>query len=237
MISHLASSPHPTSWLGDVMHLLTAVFPQVPRAAARWRARRHGVTTLPALADYHERPRRTLTTRRAGDRTGMLAESHSLGETAGRRLSVASRGSYDKAGTWAWGGPYGPSGVSPLGLTPWHKHAHPPLRLINSVEQTRTRPSHGKVLASLSYESLGVCFLVRRQTPVGHGVFMPCHERVAPARKSPGYVKWWRTAAIPDSIRMTQISLYTALNNFVPLHCATWLLVPQTDQIHLPHNR
>ena len=66
---------------------------------------------------------------------------------------------------------------------------------------------------------------------------MPCHKRVAPARKSPGYVKWWRTAAIPDSIRMTQISLYTALNNFVPLHCATWLLVPQTDQIHLPHNR
>ena len=98
MISHLTLSPHPTSWLGDVMHLLTAVFPQVPRAAARWRVRRHGVTTLPALADYHERPRRTLTTRRAGDRTGMLAESHSLGETAGRRLSVASRGSYDKAG-------------------------------------------------------------------------------------------------------------------------------------------
>ena len=98
MISHLALSPHPTSWLSDVMHLLTAAFPQVPRAAARWRARRHDVTTLPALADYHERPRRTLTTRRAGDRTGMLAESHSLGETAGRRLSVASRGSYDKAG-------------------------------------------------------------------------------------------------------------------------------------------
>ena len=98
MISHLALSPHPTSWLSDVMYLLTAAFPQVPRAAARWRARRHGVTTLPALADYHERPRRTLTTRRAGDRTGMLAESHSLGETAGRRLSVASRGSYDKAG-------------------------------------------------------------------------------------------------------------------------------------------
>ena len=98
MISHLALSPHPTSWLSDVMYLLTAAFPQVPRAAARWRARRHDVTTLPALADYHERPRRTLTTRRAGDRTGMLAESHSLGETAGRRLSVASRGSYDKAG-------------------------------------------------------------------------------------------------------------------------------------------
>ena len=55
-----------------------------------------------------KRPRRTLTTRRAGDRTGMLAESHSLGETAGRRLSVASRGSYDKEDTWAWGRPYGP---------------------------------------------------------------------------------------------------------------------------------
>ena len=69
-----------------------------------WRARRHDVTTLPALADYRERPRRTLTTRRAGDRTGMLAESHSLGETAGRRLSVASRGSYDKAGYVGMGG-------------------------------------------------------------------------------------------------------------------------------------
>ena len=98
MISHLALSPHPTSWLSDVIYFLTAAFPQVPGTAARWRARRHDVTTLPALADYHERPRRTLTTRRAGDRTGMLAESHSLGETAGRRLSVASRGSYDKAG-------------------------------------------------------------------------------------------------------------------------------------------
>ena len=168
MISRLALSPHPTSWLSDVMYLLTAAFPQVPRAAARWRARRHDVTTLPALADYHERPRRTLTTRRAGDRTGMLAESHSLGETAGRRLSVASRGSYDKAGYVG------------MGWTVWSVRAYhpwvdapaqacpPPLRLINSIEQTSTRPSHGKVLASLSYESLGVCFLVRRQTPVGH---------------------------------------------------------------------
>ncbi len=77
---------------------------EVPRAAARWRARRHDVTTLPALADYHERPRRTLSTRRAGDRTGMLAESRSLGETAGRRLSVASRGSYDKGGYVGMGG-------------------------------------------------------------------------------------------------------------------------------------
>ena len=168
MMSHLALSPHPTSWLSDVMHLLTAAFPQVPRAAARWRARRHGVTTLPALADYHERPRRTLTTRRAGDRTGMLAESHSLGETAGRRLSVASRGATTRRDTWAWGRPYGPS----WRIRPWvdapTTHAPPPLQLINSVEQTRTRPSHGKVLASLSYESLGVCLLVRRQTPVGH---------------------------------------------------------------------
>ena len=188
MMSHLALSPHPTSWLSDVMHLLTAAFPQVPRAAARWRARRHDVTTLPALADYHERPRRTLTTRRAGDRTGMLAESHSLGETAGRRLSVASRGSYDKAGYVGMGWTVW-SVMAPLWVECRHEHAHPPLRLINSVEQTRTRPSHGKVLASLSYESLGVCFLVRRQTPVGHGVFMPCHERVAPARKSPMRVR------------------------------------------------
>ncbi len=183
MISHLALSPHPTSWLSDVMYLLTAAFPQVPRAAARWRARRHDVTTLPALADYHERPRRTLTTRRAGDRTGMLAESHSLGETAGRRLSVASRGSYDKGDYVGMGGTVW-SVMAPLWVECRPPMHHPPLQLINSIEQTRTRPSHGKVLASLSYESLGVCFLVRRQTPVGHGVFIPCHKRVAPARKS-----------------------------------------------------
>ena len=127
-------------------------------------------------------------------------------------------------------------GVS-LELTPRHHHAHPPLQLINSIEQTRTRPSHGKVLASLSYESLGVCFLVRRQTPVGHVRAHVTRESHQPASHQCGHVKWWRTAAIPDSNRMTQVSLYTALNNFVPLHCATWLLVPQTDQIHLPHNR
>ena len=188
MISHLALSPHPTSWLSDVMYLLTAAFPQVPRAAARWRARRHGVTTLPALADYHERPRRTLTTRRAGDRTGMLAESHSLGETAGRRLSVASRGSYDKAGYVGMGWTVW-SVMASLWVDAPTQACPPPLRLINSIEQTSTRPSHGKVLASLSYESLGVCFLVRRQTPVGHGVFMPCHKRVAPARTSPTRVR------------------------------------------------
>ena len=113
----------------------------------------------------------------------------------------------------------------------------PPLRLINSVEQTRTRPSHGKVLASLSYESLGVCLLVRRQTPVGHVRAHVTRESHQPVRHQRGYDKWWSTAATPDSTRMTQVSLYIALNNFVPLHCATWLLVPQTDQIHLPHNR
>ena len=168
MISHLALSPHPTSWLSDVMYLLTAAFPQVPRAAARWRARRHDVTTLPALADYHERPRRTLTTRRAGDRTGMLAESHNPVETVGGWLFVASRGSYDKAGYVGMGWTV----WSVMAYHPWvdapTQACPPPLRLINSIEQTRTRPSHGKVLASLSYESLGVCFLVRRQTPVGH---------------------------------------------------------------------
>ena len=81
---------------------------------------------------------------------------------------------------WAWGWPYGPS-WGPLGLMP-DTPCPPPLRLINSVERTSTRPSHGKVVASPFHEPLGVCFLVRRQTPVGHGVFMPCHERVAPAR-------------------------------------------------------
>ena len=100
VISHLALSPHPTSWLSDVMYLLTAAFPQVPGAAARWRARRHDVTTLPALTDYHERPRRASTTRRvtAGGRTGMLAESQSPVETVGGRLFATGRGSYDKAG-------------------------------------------------------------------------------------------------------------------------------------------
>ena len=39
----------------------------------------------------------------------MLAESHSPVETVGRWLVVASRGSYDKEDTWAWGRPYGPS--------------------------------------------------------------------------------------------------------------------------------
>ena len=154
----------------------------------------------------------------------------------GRRLFVASRGSYDKAGYVGMGWTVW-SVMAPFGLTPRHKHAHPPLQLINSVEQTSTRPSHGKVLASLSYESLGVCFLVRRQTPVGHVRAHVTRESHQPASHQCGQVKWWRTAAIPDSIRMTQISLYTALNNFVPLHCATWLLVPQTDQIHLPHHR
>ena len=86
MISHLALSPHPTSWLSDVMYLLPAAFPQVPGAAARWRAKRHDVTTLPALTIHHDRPRRALTTRTAGGRTGLFAESHSPYETGGGRL-------------------------------------------------------------------------------------------------------------------------------------------------------
>ena len=142
----------------------------------------------------------------------------------GGRLFAAGRGSYDKAryvgmGLAVW------SVMASLWVDAPTPHVPPPLRLINSVEQTSTRPSHGKVVASLSYEPLGVCFLVRRQTPVGHGVFMPCHERVAPARTSPSeYDKWWSTAATPDSTRMKQVSLFIALNNFVPLHCATWIL-------------
>ena len=128
--------------------------------------------------------------------------------------------------TWAWGSPdsFGDvrASLREARSTP---PCPPPLRLINSVEQTSTRPSHGKVLASLSFEPLGVCSLVRRQIPVGHGVFMPCHKRIAPARTSPSeYDKWWSTAATPDSTRMTQVSLFIALNNFVPLHCATWIL-------------
>ena len=189
MIPHLALSPHPTSRLSDVICFLIAAFPQVPGTAARWRARRHDVTTLPALNDYHERPRCASTTRRqlaakpaCSRRVG--APSKPWGDGCSRQVGEATT----RRVTWAWGGPYGPS-WRPFGSTPRHKHAHPPLRLINSVEQTRTRPSHGKVLASLSYESLGVCFLVRRQTPVGHGVFMPCHERVAPARTSPTRVR------------------------------------------------
>ena len=89
-------------------------------------ARRHDVTTLPTLADYHERPRRTLTTRRAGDRTGMLAESCNPVETVGEWLFVASRGSYDEAGYVGMGWTVWSVGRITLGLTPRHKHAHPP---------------------------------------------------------------------------------------------------------------
>ena len=39
-----------------------------------------------------------------------------------------------------------------------------------------------------------------------------------PVRHKCGYDKWWSTAATPDSNRMTQVSLFIALNNFVPLH-------------------
>ena len=60
----------------------------------------HDVNTLPALTDYHERPRRASATRRvtAGGRTGLFAESQSPVETVGGRLFSTGRGSYDKAG-------------------------------------------------------------------------------------------------------------------------------------------
>ena len=58
----------------------------------------HDVTTLPALTIHHDRPRRASTTRTAGGRTGLFAESHSPYETGGGRLFAAGRGSYDKAG-------------------------------------------------------------------------------------------------------------------------------------------
>ena len=127
MISHLALSPHPTSWLSDVMYLLTAAFPQVPGAATRWRARRHDVTTLPALNDYHERPRCASTTRRqlaakpACSRR-VTAPSKPWGDGYSRQVGEATT----RRVKWAWGGPYGPSGRITLGLTPRHKHAHPP---------------------------------------------------------------------------------------------------------------
>ena len=152
MISHLALSPHPTSWLSDVMHLLTAAFPQVPRAAARWRARRHDVTTLPALADYHERPRRTLTTRRAGDRTGMLAESHSPVKPWGDGYSWQVGGATTRRDTWAWGGPYGPSWRIALGLTPRQPTHHPPCG-------SSTRSSRQDKNETVTREGIGITFL------------------------------------------------------------------------------
>ena len=107
------------------------------------------------------------------------APSETWGDGCSRQVGKATT----RRVTWAWGWPVYPvRSWRPFGSTPRRPHVPPPLRLINSVEQTSTRPSHGKVLASLSYEPLGVCSLVRRQTPVGHGVFMPCHKRVAPAR-------------------------------------------------------
>ena len=107
------------------------------------------------------------------------APSETWGDGCSRQVGEATT----RRVTWAWGwfDFVSPDRMHALGkLLP--PHVPLPLRLINSVEQTSTRPSHGKVLASLSYEPLGVCSLVRRQTPVGHGVFMPCHKRVAPAR-------------------------------------------------------
>ena len=150
MISHLALSPHPTSWLSDVMYLLTAAFPQVPGAAARWRARRHDVTTLPALNDYHERPRCASTTRR------QLAAK----PACSRRVTVPSKpwedGSSRQVGEattrrvkWAWGGPYGPS-WGPLGLMPDTSMPTPP-----AAHQLGRADKHETV----SREGNGITFL------------------------------------------------------------------------------
>ena len=55
----------------------------------------------------------------------MLAESRSPVETVGRRLFVASRGSYDKAGYVGMGWTVW-SVMAPLWVECRHKHAHPP---------------------------------------------------------------------------------------------------------------
>ena len=150
VISHLALSLHPTSWLSDVMYFLTAAFPQVPGAAARWRARRHDVTTLPALNDYHERPRCASTTRRqlaaepacsrrvtVPTKPGEDGCSRQVGEATTRRVK------------WAWGWPYGPS-WSPLGLTPRRPHATPP-----AAHQFGRADKHETV----TREGIGITFL------------------------------------------------------------------------------
>ena len=68
-------------------------------------------------------------------------------ETWGEGCFVAGRGSYDKAGYVGVGGRFIRSGHGvPLGRRP-DTPCPPPLRLINSVERTSTRPSHGKVVA------------------------------------------------------------------------------------------
>ena len=79
----------------------------------------------------------------------MLAESHSLGETAGRRLSVASRGSYDKEDTWAWGRPYGPS-WHPFGLSADTTMPTPP-----AAHQLDRADKHETV----TREGIGITFL------------------------------------------------------------------------------
>ena len=58
----------------------------------------HDVTTLPALTIHHDRPRRASTTRTAGGRTGLFAESQSSVGNVEGRLFATGRGSYDKAG-------------------------------------------------------------------------------------------------------------------------------------------
>ena len=152
MISHLALSPHPTSWLSDVMYLLTAAFPQVPGAAARWRARRHDVTTLPALNDYHERPRCASTTRRqlaakpacsrrvtAPSKPWEDGYSRQVGEATTRRESEHGAGRIIRS-SWR----------ITLGLTPRPPHATPP-----AAHQLGRADKHETV----SREGIGITFL------------------------------------------------------------------------------
>ena len=147
----------------------------------------HDGTTLPALADYHERPRRTLTTRRAGDRTGMLAESHSPVETVGGRLFVASRGSYDKAGYVG------------MGWTVWSVMAS---LWVDAPTQACPPPPAAHQLGradkneTVTREGIGITFLgvpwrlfSGKASDSGGACACTCHERVAPARKSPMRVR------------------------------------------------
>ena len=153
VISHLALSLHPTSWLSDVMYLLTAAFPQVPGAAARWRARRRDVTTLPALNDYHERPRCASTTRRQ-----LAAEP-----ACSRRVTVPTKPGEDgcvrdRSGRLRQGGKVsmGLAGFIrsswriTLGLTPRRPHATPP-----AAHQLGRADKHETV----TREGIGITFL------------------------------------------------------------------------------
>ena len=113
----------------------------------------HDVNTLPALTDYHERPRRASATRRvtAGGRTGLFAESQSSVGNVGGRLFAAGRGSYDKAGYVGVGWPVYPvRSWRPFGSTPRHPMSTPP-----AAHQLGRADKHETV----SREGSGITFL------------------------------------------------------------------------------